>query len=124
MTGLVTAAWAGMPFLAVVTCQAASNQVVRGVPGLVEDRARGHAGLVTTGAAHEATPARPPGLTGRAQAGQAKPSCQRLEVAQARLFTREHLDEVPVRYGIVDAGHEPTSQVKLIRWSVHHYILG
>ena len=97
-----------------------------GRAGLVEGRARGQAGLVTTGAAREAAPARPPGLTGRAagRADEAVPPAQRLDVAQARLFAGEHLDEGPVRCGIVDAGNEATRQVKLIRWSVHHYILG
>ena len=74
-------------------------------------------GLVTTGAAHEATPAHPPGLTGRAAgwADEAVMPAQRLDVAQTRLFAREHLDEGSVRCGIVDAGNEAMSQVRLMR---------
>jgi len=40
---------------------------------------------------------------------------QRLDVAQTRLFAREHLDEGSVRCGIVDAGNEAMSQVRLMR---------
>ena len=63
-------------------------------------------------------------MQSRSRADEVVLPAQSLDVAQTRLFARKHLDVGSVRYGMVDAGNEPTSQVKLVRWSVHHYILG
>jgi len=103
--------WADIPFLAVVRCQAVSNQVVSGVRVRLEDRSCGHARLVTARTAHEAAPGRPPWLAQGAarRAEETVRPAETLDVAQTRLVVREHLDETPVGVRVVLARDEPLS---------------
>jgi len=76
--------------------------------GLVEDRACGHADLVPTGATHKAAPCRSPRLANGAAGSAEEPvrPAEQFDVAQAGVVVGEHLDEAPVRTGVILAREE------------------